>query len=141
MVLLGSVMVAMVWFLPLGSWPENFLKIAVLIFGVSTAVVTWFWPANSSLRTGYFLAIYLTFVVPFLIAYPFVGQEEAKEKARKYAEEHLHGAKNIKIAEAKLDDWTWIVTGWRIESFGLSVQFCVDVHAKSGTASNLRYTK
>lgn len=93
------------------------------------------------IQAGYVLALCATFVVPFLIAFPFVGQEEAKEKARTYAKDHLHGAKNIEIAEAKLDDWTWIVTGWRIEKYAQPIQFYVDIHSKSGTASNLRYTQ
>ncbi len=77
------------------------------------------------------------FAVALLIAWPFVSQKEAKEKARKYAEEQLHGEQDIKMDGAKLDNWTWIVTGWRSRT----VQFYVDVHAKSGTASNLRYTR
>jgi len=141
MILLGSTVSLIVWFLPLAGWPENFLKIAAFIFLICSPIVYWFWPAGSSLGWAYVLVACVTIVTSFLIAYPFVTQEEAKEKARKYAEEQLHGAQSIKIADAKLDNWTWIVTGWRIEKYSQPVRFYVNVPAKHGTATNLRYTE
>lgn len=139
--LLCGVVTIVVWFLPLAGWPENFLKIAVAVIAIGGATVSWFWPANYSMQAGYVLVLCATFLVPFLIAYPFVSQEEAKEKARKYAEENLHGAKKIEIAGAKLNNWTWTISGWRIEKYSRPIQFYVDVHSKSGTSSNLRYTR
>lgn len=139
--LLLGVAAIVVWFSLLAGWPENFLKIAVAVIAIGGATVSWFWPGNCSPQAGYVLVLCATFVVPFLIAYPFVSQEEAKEKARKYAEEHLHGAEKIEIAGAKLDNWTWTVTGWRIDKYSRPIQFHVDIHSKSGTSSNLRFTK
>lgn len=86
----------------------------------------------------------MTFIaigVALLIACPFVSQEEAKEKARKYAQEQLqlHEPERIQMAEPKLDNWTWVVSGWRTSKYSQPVRFFVNIHSKRGTATNLRY--
>lgn len=139
MLLLSGAACVILWFLSLAGWPQNFITIALAVITIGGASVSWFWPANYNPQSGYILVLCATFVVPLLIACSFISEKEAKEKARKYAEEHLHGAHNINIDQAKLDNWTWTVTGWRIEKYARPIPFYVDVHAKCGTATNLRY--
>jgi hypothetical protein len=125
----------------MAGWQANLLKIVPVVFLIFSPIVYLSWPASYSLYWAYALVICIVIIPSGLIACPFVTQDKAKRNARKFAEENLHGATSIQIDRAELNDWTWIVGGWRIQTYTAPMRFWVNVHAKTGTASNLRWLK
>jgi hypothetical protein len=110
----------------LGDWPRNF----GIVFAAGSAILIptfgLFWPANLSLIMGASSAS----IIGLLVAYPFVSEEQAKQLAQRQVQKEKPDF-TVSIAKAKLDNWTWDVTGW-LTSYGSSVEFHVAVSAKRG---------
>jgi hypothetical protein len=122
----------------LASWQESFgIAFAVLspILGYAGYA---FLPTNSGIGMGVSVAA----IAAFLIAYPCVSMKKAKETARKFAQEQFQGER-VDIEDAKLDYWTWHVSGWRVPKFAQPIRFYLDVDAKlfRGVKNGLHYVR
>lgn len=108
----------------LGDWPQNFGIVFAAGSAILIPLLSMFWPTNLSLIIGALGAS----VIGFLVAYPFVCEEQAKELAQRQVQKEKPDF-TVSIAKAKLNNWTWDVTGW-LTSYGQSVEFHVPVSAK-----------
>ena len=141
--LLWILISTLLWYLKSAGWQENFGVGVLILTGISAAIGIAFYSqltANSNLGWFYVVGVCVGIITSLLVACPWVCTEKAKETAQKYAQERLGGmGHDISIIDAKLDDWTWHVTGWRISRGGSSVRFCVDIDSKRGKVRSLYY--
>lgn len=119
----------------LTGWRTNFL-IWVTGSGVITSIFLQLYPTTLVQNSGNAQAIETAFtsvvVLGFLLCFPFVTENKAKQIAKKVADKTLatkFGTNfTVVMGVATLDNWTWHVSGTYT---GAIVPFRVDVHSKS----------